>query len=335
MALTKTHVNRGSGGAYSWIDTFYHPNVVPGIQQYGRGMPTFGGLWGNIFYVDDAGAGGTTGGFSPEAAVTTLDAANNLAVASNGDLVIALPGHNETIGAAAAWVCDIAGLTYIGLGRGANRPTLSFATATTADVDITAAAVTLCNFLCTNDLDAIAVAFVVTGADCAMLNMEWRDGTGNALVMASFSATADRPLIDGLFFTGSQTIGSGAGITNSVLVFIGNDNPVVRNSTIITRADIALIECRTTAVVRLEVYNCRLMNLDNRAAGTAGTAVEDVVTGSTGLIGPDLFIVLGADAANVTEAVASATFHFVDPIYIVNAVNEKAMLTNITASTDA
>lgn len=331
MSLTKTHFQRTSG-ARQWVDTFYHPIVQPGFQAFGRGMPVLGGLWGNIFYVDDAGAGGTTGGRAPEEAVTTLDAAHNLATASNGDLILALPGHNETL-AAAGLVCDSAGITFIGLGRGADRPTLSF-NATTSDIDVTAGAVTLCNFLLTGDVDAVANAIEVTGADLALLNCEWRDVTGNALQLASFSAAADRPLIDGLFFTGSQTIGSGSGITNSVLVFTGCDNPVVRNSTIITRADISLIECRTTAVVRLEVYNCRLSNLDDRAAGTAGTAVEDVVTGSTGLIGPDLFITLGADAANITEAITGATFHVVDPVYVVNAVNEKGLLINWAISAD-
>lgn len=332
MALTKTHVQRSA--SRQWIDTSYKPDITPMTMPFGRGLPIMGGLWGNVFYVDDGGSGGTTGGRTPEEAVTTLDAATNLCTASNGDLVIALPGHNETIAAAAGWDNDVAGVTYVGLGRGSDRPTISFATADTADVDIDAANVTVCNFLCTNDLDAIVAAWDVNAADFAFLNCEWRDVTGNALVCLLADANADRLLVDGFFMTGSQTIGNGSGITNSVIVCTGNDNPVIRNSTIITRADIALIECRTTAVVQLEVYNCRLSNLDNRAAGTAGVAIEDVVTGSTGLIGPDLFISLGLDGANITEAVTFATGRMVDPIYVVNANGEKALLTNITASAD-
>lgn len=332
MGMTKTHYPRSGGN--QWTNSFYHPIVAPSHQQFGRGLPVWGGLFGNIFYVDDAGAGGTTGGRSPEAAVTTLDAAYNLCSASNGDLILALPGHNETFAAAGGLTCDVAGVTLLGLGRGADRPTISFST-TDSTLPISGASNTLCNFLFTGDVDAIVAAIPVTGPDLAFLNNEWRDVTGQTLVVASFSAAADRPLIDGFFMTSTQTIGSGASQCNSCLVFTGCDNPVVRNSTVIGRFDISIIECRTTAVVRLEVYNCRLMNLDNRAAGTAGTCVEDVVTGSTGLLGPDLFCVLGADAANVTEALTGATFHVVDPVYVVNAVNEKGFLINWTATADA
>lgn len=333
MALTKTHFPRSSGG-YSWVESMYHPNVHPSWQQFGRGMPIMGECWGNVYYVHSSGAGSTTDGFSPESAVTTADAATNLTTASNNDLVLFLPGHSETISGAGTWAPDVAGVTYIGLGRGGNRPTLSF-TATASTVTLSGANNTLCNFLLTNDVDAVVTAIPVTGPDAALLNLEFRDVTGNALVWASFSAAADRPIIDGLFCNCAPAIASGSGATNSVLVLTGCDNPVVRNSTLIATADISLIECRTTAVVQLEVYNCRLFNLDNRAAGTAGTCVEDVVTGSSGFIGPDVMCIQGANAANITEAITGATFHMFDPVYVVNAVNEKAMLSNWTASTDA
>ncbi len=336
MPLTKTFYKRGPNtpGRNRSLDSYYHSHLAPGELTFGRGNAIWGACWGNIFYVHASGSGGTTGGTTPEEAVTSLDAANNLCVAANNDLVIALPGHTETLANGTTFVPDTNDVTFIGLGRGTSRPAISMNN-TASQVIVSGSNCCFCNFLFTGDVDAIVAGLSVTGSDFAFLNSEWRDVTGNALDIARFSATADRPLIDGFFMTGSQTIGSGAGITNSVLVMIGCDNPVVRNSTIITRADISLIECRTTAVVQLEVYNCRLSNLDNRAAGTAGTCVEDVITGSTGLLGPDLMCVLGANAANITEALTGATFWVVDPVYVVNAVNEKAMLINWTASTDA
>jgi len=70
-------------------------------------------------------------------------------------------------------------------------------------------------------------------------------------------------------------------------------------------------------------------------ANEADIAIVDTITTSTGWIGPNLYIMLQDNAANITTAVTGATFHMMDPVYICNLVNEKAMLSNWTASTHA
>jgi hypothetical protein len=314
----------------------FHGDSLPPILAYGTN-PAFGYSFGNKWFVSSTHtnkADTVDNGISPVRPFATIDYAIGRCTANNGDIIYVLPDHAETISAAGGITCDVAGVSIIGLGVGTDRPAINF-TATGSTLPVSAANVTLYNLLFTGGVDAITTMLPVTAANCNIINCEARDVTGNALVFASFSAAADYPLIDGFTYLGSLTLGSGVGITNSVLVFTGCDRPIVRNSTIITRANISLIECRTTAVIRLDVHDCRLFNLDNDAAGTAGVCVEDVATASTGTIGPNVYCIQGANAANVTEAITGATFHIMPDVYVGNAVNEKAILINWTESTDA
>lgn len=105
---------------------------------------------GGLFAVEDM-AGGTgqrfyvcsvTGvdaagyGAHPDSPVATLDYAIGLCTASKGDTIILMEGHAEMTTAIAL---DVAGVRIIGLGYGANRPTLTATTAATDLVNVTAA----------------------------------------------------------------------------------------------------------------------------------------------------------------------------------------------------
>lgn len=96
------------------------------------------GTTGNVFYVNSAtGADvGTRTGFDKSEPFDTLDYAIGRATASNGDVIVLMPGHAETTTAIAL---DVAGLKIVGLGFGRNRPTLTCTTAATDLIDVTAA----------------------------------------------------------------------------------------------------------------------------------------------------------------------------------------------------
>ena len=68
--------------------------------------------------------------------------------ASNGDKIIVMPGHSETITADGGIALDKAGVDIIGIGRGTDRPVII--------------------------LDAAAAAVTVTAANCSMTNIEFR-----------------------------------------------------------------------------------------------------------------------------------------------------------------
>jgi hypothetical protein len=91
---------------------------------------------GDRFFVHSGTGESTNSGTSPTDALTTIDAAINKCTASVGDVIYVMPGHAETIAAAGIDV-DVIGLSIIGLGKGDNRPTITF-NATTSDADIDA-----------------------------------------------------------------------------------------------------------------------------------------------------------------------------------------------------
>ncbi len=85
---------------------------------------------GNVFYVDSGATDSSDAvgyGSHPDKPVATIDYAIGLCTGSQGDLIVVLPGHSETV--TAEITLDKADLTIVGLGRGTNRPTLTQAVA--------------------------------------------------------------------------------------------------------------------------------------------------------------------------------------------------------------
>lgn len=135
--------------------------------QYGQ--PT-----GNIFYVHHSGnASGP--GRSPGNPYTTIDAAVGACTANNGDVIVVLPGHAETISAAAGIDLDVAGITVVGFGTGALQPTVTLDTATTADIDIDAAGVTIENIHFRANFADIAAAIDVNADDFTLRRCRFSD----------------------------------------------------------------------------------------------------------------------------------------------------------------
>ena len=83
---------------------------------------------------------------SPAKLFTGLEEANTHAVAARGDIIFCAPNHAETVGAAAAINLDKTGVSVIGLGNGAARPTFTFS-ATASTITMTAANVKLSNIV--------------------------------------------------------------------------------------------------------------------------------------------------------------------------------------------
>src|SRR3990167_10978149 len=109
-------------------------NFNHGVKSFGVPvLPGIGGnvYTGNVFFVD---SGNVDGDDSPSAGTkqypfTTIDHAVGKCTANNGDLIIVMPGHTETVTAAAGLDLDVAGITLIGVGNGSDRPTINFTTA--------------------------------------------------------------------------------------------------------------------------------------------------------------------------------------------------------------
>ena len=278
---------------------------------------------GNAYFVDSNSGSDTNKGTSWENALATIDAAVNKCTASNGDVIWVHPAHAENLAADSAIDIDLAGVSVIGIRRGRLMPTLT-GTAIAGDCKLAAAGVSIRNVRFLGGIDAMTGIVEVSGADCAILDCEYRDVTGQATDAIITTAAADRLLIDGLRFMGAA--GAGA---NSAIAVVGADDTEIRNFYIYGNFAVGGIDFRTTLSARVNIHTGKIWT-----ENAADIAIVDTITSSTGFIGPDIQIMLKDNAANITTAVTGATFQLVDPVYVVNLVNEKAMLINWTASTD-
>jgi len=279
---------------------------------------------GRAWFVNSNTGAATNVGDSWDNPLLTIDAAVNKCTANNGDIIWVHPAHAENLAADSAIDIDVAGVTVMGIRNGRLMPTLTV-TNIAGDCKLAAAGVTIMNLRFLGGIDASTGCIEVSAADCAILDCEYRDVTGQATDVVITTAAADRLLIDGYVHLGAA--GAGA---NSAIAPIGADDIEIRNCYLYGNFAVGAIDFRTTASARVNIHNCKIWT-----ANAADIAIVDTITGSTGFIGPDIAIMLTDNAANITEAVTGATFQLIDPVYVVNLVNEKAMLINWTASTDA
>ncbi len=298
-------------------NTLYQGNNMPQIFFVGSASSDF-----NI--VDSDGADGR----SPANPLSSIDAAVGKCTANRGDVIIVLPGHVETVIAAAGLALDVAGITIIGIGSGSLRPTINFTTAVGASMRVTAADISMDNFLFTGGIDALTGAIDIRAADFTLTNFITRDVTGQATDFIVTTAAANRFRLSGWRHEGAAAAGADTAIS-----IIGGDDWVIEDFWIYGNFAVAAIENVTTASNRVRIGGgsrpCFIWT--ENAADVAVT----MVAASTGFIAGPIDMMLQDNAANITEALVGAAMSFFQPLRLVNLAGESSMETNITASTDA
>ena len=282
---------------------------------------------GNVWFADSGHSAATDGagyGRSPFAPFATLDYAVSHGDIATGDTIFLMPGHAENLAADSDVDVDVSNLQIIGLGWGGCRPTFT-ATAIAGDFKLAASCGILRNILFLSGVDATTGLLEVSSADWLIDNCEFRDSVDQATDMLVALDGSDRLHIKDCIFT--MAAGAGA---NSAIAIVSSDDVHIEGCTIYGNFAVGAIDFRTTASARANIHDCKIWT-----ANAADIAIVDTITASTGWIGPNLQIMLADNAANITTAVTGATFQMVDPVYICNLVNEKAMLSNWTASTHA
>jgi len=196
---------------------------------------------GNFFYVDsNVGSASYTGTdwVHPKA---TLDSAVALCTANNGDVIFVASGHAESLSAANGVDLDVAGITVIGLGNDADRPTFSYTNAA-GEIVIGAANVSLYNIRMIPAVTAVlkAIDIETSGDNCLIEGCEFVESATAAdeflscIIVngaAAYAGCNDVHIIGNKFFsyddgaTGSA-ITSIAGIVNGLTIqnnlFIGD-----------------------------------------------------------------------------------------------------------------
>ena len=289
-----------------------------------------------IFFVDSTrtDAASTNSGLEPDRPFATIMQAIGACESGRGDIIMLAPGHSETVIAAAGVTVNKTGVTVLGMGNGALRPTFNFTTAVGASFDITAAGFTLENCLFLGGIDALTGIINVQAADARLLNFETRDVTGQMTDCIVTTAAADRLRVSGWRHNGASAAGGAEAIK-----IVGGDGIVIEDFDIFGNFSVAAIQNVTTACTNLRIGGGRNQNFIQNGLDNAAVVAVTLVSTSTGHVGPNIHCRIGVDATsnttNITEAFVGAAMQFYQPLNIANLGGEVAMQSNITAATDA
>lgn len=207
-----------------------------------RQMPLLQMNPGQVFWVNnssvlnqDARAGSNSNRGTYLSPFSTIQYALDQCVASRGDIIMVGPGHAETISSAAILSLNKAGVAIVGLGAGSLRPTLTFTTAATANIPVTAANISIQNFLFVANFADIASVFTATGTntptDFAVDNCEFRDTSSilNFISIVTGNATANS--MNGLSFTRCKISSKGTtAATTAIKLSSATDRVTIRDN---------------------------------------------------------------------------------------------------------
>lgn len=283
-----------------------------------RGIPLVQTHPGRVFWVSNVttgllagqrgGSDGNRGTF--DSPFSSLDGAIGQCAANRGDIIFIKPGHAETISSATALALDVAGVAIIGLGVGANRPTFTLDTATTATIGVSAANIAIKNCVFSANFADIVSVFTLTTAkyftleDCYIkatatnMNFLWVVDTNATTADADGLAIVNCKWVEPDLATKSMVKMDG---TNADVAIVGNYvNLGVQNNNaaliaIATGKIVTSLDMRRNLVYRLNTDTATgaiLLSTDGSTntgivaenyAQHADTAAELLVTATSGL----------------------------------------------------
>lgn len=136
-----------------------------------RGMPLVQTQPGNVFWLDnsmvlnpDQNSPSNSNRGTYTSPFSTLQYAIDSCVQGRGDIIFVGANHYERISDATTAILRTAGVAIIGLGSGLFRPTFVFDTATTANIPVRAASVSIQNCIFVNNFADIVSNFTVQSA---------------------------------------------------------------------------------------------------------------------------------------------------------------------------
>ncbi len=294
---------------------------------------------GSVFFVHSVNGSDTYTGTTSSQPFATLQKAHNSCSSNNGDTIIVMPGHVETIATAAALAFSTSGVSVVGLGEGAARPTFTVNGVVTASMTVTGNSTHLENLLFLGGIDALTGYIKFDAADITFLNCETRDSTGQAVDTISCGVTTacDRLKIINWVHRGASAAGA-----DSALTMVGAaDGVQIINPQIYGNFSQAPMENITGVQTNFSLFGgdrCFVRNYN--ATGVA--CLKSVATSTGQVTGP--ISIKTAGAAVITEAITAAGMNVYGAgavtaggggILVANvAANEAAMPLNWTVATD-
>jgi len=300
---TKLFVRRQAGGMFAIIDREFFPS---------------GTIWwvdsGHAAASDSAGFGG-----NPDKPLATIDYAIGKCTANAGDVIMVMPGHAETLSAAGAIACDVAGVTIRGLGGYATMPKLTLDTAVTTDIDISAAEVTIENIWFEAHFADITACLDITGKGCTLRGCRFVESTGNMnFLIVIDTGTANQ--CDGLLVEDCWFQCPDAANTNAISFDAAQDACIIRNNVFCGdwgTAAIATVGVVTNVVIENNlIYNAAAAadSCINLAVGSTGVVVRnlvgnahatDKITSGASTVAENYGSVIAEDLQGILEPIAT------------------------------
>ena len=249
---------------------------------------------GRVFWVDngttgllpgqvggaDGGAGVNYGTFNrPFASVAY---AVSRCFANDGDIILVKPLHAETITENTLFALNVAGVSIIGLGVGAQRPTFTFTTAATATIPVTANNMSFQNCIFVANFLSVAACFTIASAtNFTVQNCTFSDTSGVLNFLNIFQTTGAANTANSLYISGCTWNGLGTTSVNSFLLSANaiDSLSLISNNVCLARTATAAILVTMTAGVltNLDCGSNKVYSL--QTASTGGSLIS--VTGTT------------------------------------------------------
>ena len=247
--------------------------IGPLVLADGRFAP------GNVFFVQSThtNKGDTAGrGQTPEMPFATIDYAVGQCTADQGDLILVLPGHVETVSAAAGLALDVAGIKILGLGSGSKQPKIDFTTAAGADMDVDAADITMENFQFEASFADLTAVVDVNAKDFTLRRCRFLEPTVDEnfliCILGATSTTSDGLLVEDCEF---RTVD--AANTHGISLTSGTpDHVIIRRNLFLGVFETGAI-LGSGAATQLAVY-------DNFINNTSADADECISLAGTGVV---------------------------------------------------
>lgn len=193
---------------------------------------------GTDYFVHSGTGSDSSDGLTPDRAVATLDTAfgTNYASENQGDRIIVLPGHSETITGAAGIAHDVAGVSVIGVGHGGQRPTFLMDASTAVTYKITANDALVHNLAFNSgNSDVVTCIDVQTATDAWIDGCHFGDNTTNENFLTCIkSGTSTDNQCDGLKVTNCTWLSVDAGSLEFIEVLGNLDRFTVKHNTVVT-----------------------------------------------------------------------------------------------------
>lgn len=242
----------------------------------------------------------------------TIDYAIGKCTANQGDVIYCLPGHTETVSGATSIVCDVAGVSIIGLGNGNARPTISFS-AVGSYIPISAANVTIKNVILKPSVDEVVKLFYITAAGVTLDTVDYQSvSTYSTLQFVLTTNAADQLTIQNCYHY-QLTAGGSA---QKWIQLVGTDSTRIWNN----RFNIVAAYANTASICisgSTAVIDCDVRYNDIVWGGATITKIIEMVTTSTGIIAHNYCL---GGAAVVLAAAITGDACLITDNYVTNTV---------------